>query len=551
MVFALRPGLLLAAVAVALAGCPSTPTSVLLTVERKGDVPRFDQLTLDIHEDAGRVLSRRRLESASVPGNLVLYPPRPGRLRLHLRALFNASSVAEGTGTVIAEEGKQVAAKITLVKGALPDRDGDGVPDAIDNCPTLANPKQAPCGGDGGPFDGTTDARCSCTFGCKASGGCRQVIPSNGWKLLGKLPGLGSRSGTVAVDTNQCKIDVTKVLTGRRQTENNRSACVFSFSNFTLPKGVTLRASGTLPLVILVDGPCTISSGGTIDASANGSVPGPGGFAGGVPANAKGPGVAGLGLGAGDICKPCANTARDSCGGGGGGYGKAGAKGGNEVSICGAGSKGGSTYGKEKLVPLIGGSGGASGGQATTTAANTRSRGGGGGGAVQLFCKGKVTIDGKITAGGGGGQGGQKQGTPSGTAVVGIAGGGGGSGGAVLIEGQTITGQGLIAVNGGGGGGGSGRGCNAASDGKTGPASTTPAKGGARSSGTSCFGGTGGTGGTAKILPKAGLRSTKSEWGGGGGGGAAGRIRFNAYKAGTSLPMSVSGYATVGQINTE
>jgi hypothetical protein len=83
---------------------------------------------------------------------------------------------------------------LTLEGAVPPDGDGDGVPDAVDDCPAVADPDQHGCpggnkdGGDGGadapPDDGggmdvaPGDGGASDAFNCDAAGACDRAIGS-------------------------------------------------------------------------------------------------------------------------------------------------------------------------------------------------------------------------------------------------------------------------------------------------------------------------------------------------------------------------------------
>ena len=80
--------LVLLVLLVAAPGCAGdVPTSVLVTIEAESGVGEIDGISLDIFDDAGTAVSARRLgadagASISLPATVVLYPPRPGTLRL-------------------------------------------------------------------------------------------------------------------------------------------------------------------------------------------------------------------------------------------------------------------------------------------------------------------------------------------------------------------------------------------------------------------------------------------------------------------------------------
>jgi hypothetical protein len=218
---------------------------------------------------------------------------------------------------------------------------------------------------------------------------------------------------------------------------------VFVFSNLEIASNVTVRAQGTNALVILSLNDVVLN--GVLDGGAQGQASGPGGFAGGDPYN----GGTGPGGGLPGEAEQSQCTYLCASGGGGGSYGGTGGSGG--AVNCGAvdlpSGVGGSSYGNQTLVPLVGGSGGAGGMSITSHQDANPGAGGGGGGAVQISARSSLTIgpDGGITVPGGGGGP-----TTSGS------GSGGGAGGAILLESPTIDIQSgaFVAANGGGGGGG-------------------------------------------------------------------------------------------------
>jgi hypothetical protein len=237
---------------------------------------------------------------------------------------------------------------------------------------------------------------------------------------------------------------------------------VLNYTTVNIPAGVTVtfaKNATNTPVVMLVGGDATIA--GTIDvsgtpgaatgAAGDGNVgddgtpgtAGPGGFNGGqggrvdstvanrISQAGQGPG------GAGPAAIYMSGGTPLSCGGGGGGFGTAGALG---HGTCGTVASAGTSYGASGLLPLVGGSGGGGGAGGTVM----RGAGGGaGGGAVLIAASGTLSVSGAIRANGGAG------GTIAGAGVGGA--GGGGSGGAIRLIATTITGNGAISAAGGAG----------------------------------------------------------------------------------------------------
>ena len=587
--FGLSVRLWLLCLAASFAACSSQPTSVLVSLVAAADAPLgFERLHLDVFDSAGRVVHDRPLQpvaaaSLTLPGSVVLYPPAPGRIRLLARGYLRDLLVAEGVGEVEVLTGSQATLVVTLFPGRLGDYDGDGVPDAIDNCGRWANPTQQMCpdgsvpprdsGGtdlpsDGGPVDAAVDGAtdlsaaaevpgvdlaedagvvpepdrgradttsCQCPLGCQAGEICRQVKPANGLSWEPSRAVQAELGGKSVLDTSLCEADF-----GSGDVVNG--ICVMYLKSLTVKSGGALYITGRRAAALLVEGDATIEGNAGVVISATGLEPGPGGYAGGTPVRGVGPGQTGSGPGGGSVCA-CGQLDRASdCGGGGAGFGAVGAPGGAAREICGAGtSSAGVPYGEPSLEPLVGGSGGASGGELAGDP-QRGGRGGGGGGALQLTVGGTLTLEGTIDGGGGGGEAGSVVGNDK----LGGAGGGGGSGGAVLLEAPRIVGSGAVAVNGGGGGGSDGNSCIGES-GRDGSAFAGGGTGGA-----GCYGVDGGAG--ANALRSAGPGSSagagRSE-GGGGGGGGLGRIRFNCYPKCTGVALSVSGTMSVGVLATE
>lgn len=219
----------------------------------------------------------------------------------------------------------------------------------------------------------------------------------------------------------------------------------YQFSQFIIPKGVTVTVTGSAALEIKatqkvqIDGTLVLDGGtapdtspGTNGCQGGASQPGtagPGGWVGGysnygvwTSVNGEGPGggtAAGNGSGYGN-------------GGGGGGAGHA-AKGGDGAlagasSSQGPGGAGGGTYASLTNNALQGGSGGGGGGYGS--AYNSAGAGGGGGGGAVKIEAPSIVVTGTISAKGG--AGGSQQGGCDGGA------GGGGAGGSIWLRGAKV-----------------------------------------------------------------------------------------------------------------
>ncbi len=289
------------------------------------------------------------------------------------------------------------------------------------------------------------------------------------------------------------------------------SVDILAFRALTLDAANTLTLTGDNPIIIAVYGAADLS--GVIDASAQGSTPGPGATA--CAAGAGGGGVPGPSSPAG--------TDPGAAGGGGGGLAAGGGAGdfstysgvgGNPATgTDNIGASGGSAHGSSAVVPLTGGCSGGAG--ADGSPGNAGGGGGAGGGGVQLSVAGTISGSGTIkTNGSAGGTGASA--SPALAHTSGAGGGGGGSGGAILIESPSTSSLTLQTSGGPGGGGGTGYGADTTS---TNTWSGIPGGAGGTNSGVST--GAPGSGGPP------GERGQSYSGGGGGGGGAYGRTKIN------------------------
>ena len=125
----------------ALAGCAS-PTSVVLDVS-SADGSQPNALAISIY-DPFHALVRTRPGATRVPGTIVVELPDA---TTELRVVVDATPLIGGA-RVTPVAGKQTRAAVTLSFNTI-DGDRDGVPDDLDNCPTVANGDQADANGDG------------------------------------------------------------------------------------------------------------------------------------------------------------------------------------------------------------------------------------------------------------------------------------------------------------------------------------------------------------------------------------------------------------------
>lgn len=123
------------------AGCAS-PTTILVDVSSvDGSEP--NALSVSVY-DAFHALVRARPGATRLPGTIVVeLPDAPSSLRIVV-----AGAPLLGGTRADAAVGKQTRAAISL-SSTTADSDGDGVPDELDNCPTVANGDQADANGDG------------------------------------------------------------------------------------------------------------------------------------------------------------------------------------------------------------------------------------------------------------------------------------------------------------------------------------------------------------------------------------------------------------------
>jgi hypothetical protein len=141
------------------AGCRSAtekpaPGALLLDVQLAQGAQMPDELRLSAYDDTGALWQDARFpdsgalapRSATELGTILLQPgATSGALRIDLRGLLGGALVDEATLTIPAAAISGGTFEVTLSASLPPDSDGDGVPDPIDDCPSVADPAQTGC----------------------------------------------------------------------------------------------------------------------------------------------------------------------------------------------------------------------------------------------------------------------------------------------------------------------------------------------------------------------------------------------------------------------
>ena len=165
------------AAVVAASACRSSPEvpapgTLLLEVGLAPGAQTPDEIRVFVYDDTGVLWSDVRVpgqgplvpQSASELGTILIQPGvTVGDLRLDLHGLSSGALVDEGTLKIPAASATGGTFQVTLASALPADSDGDGVPDPIDDCPSVPDPKQAGCSIDGGVTDAASGRRDAAT----------------------------------------------------------------------------------------------------------------------------------------------------------------------------------------------------------------------------------------------------------------------------------------------------------------------------------------------------------------------------------------------------
>jgi hypothetical protein len=171
-IFDRRTMALLVAV-VAAAACRSSREvpeagALLLEVRLAPGAQTPDEVRIFGYDDTGLLWNDVRVpgqgplspQSATELGTVLIQPGvTVGDLRFDLRGLSSGTLVDEGTLKIPAASAAGGTFEVTLASALPADGDGDGVPDPIDDCPSVPDPKQAGCAIDGGVTDAAIGRR--------------------------------------------------------------------------------------------------------------------------------------------------------------------------------------------------------------------------------------------------------------------------------------------------------------------------------------------------------------------------------------------------------
>ena len=131
---------------VALAGCQGTTSLMLDVSDADGATP--SAIVVSVYDVHAPLVFQHRVAVPRLPGTLEVHglPATAQPLRVVVASLDQPPALAGVSVQSAAHARVQVAIALST---ATPDADADGVPDDVDNCPTVPNPQQTDSAGDG------------------------------------------------------------------------------------------------------------------------------------------------------------------------------------------------------------------------------------------------------------------------------------------------------------------------------------------------------------------------------------------------------------------
>jgi hypothetical protein len=137
---------LLIAVAALVGGCDDEmPASLLLTVKNAASAPDPEVVELRVFDRTGLAHGPVLLMAPAGTrdlGTVVIYPKQDLHLRILVTGGRSGTAVSQAAIAAVLSSATQLEREVELRAGPSPDGDREGIPDAIDNCPTVPNPAQ-------------------------------------------------------------------------------------------------------------------------------------------------------------------------------------------------------------------------------------------------------------------------------------------------------------------------------------------------------------------------------------------------------------------------
>jgi hypothetical protein len=130
----------------AAAGCSSSPTTVVIQVS-DAQTASLSSVALTVFDPHG-LRGSKVVSPAPMPGQLTVQLPDQA---IDLRLVVAGAGIVNGV-TARSQPHATVTARLALDGVGLPDSDGDGVPDTLDDCPSVPDPDQKSTAG-GPPGD--------------------------------------------------------------------------------------------------------------------------------------------------------------------------------------------------------------------------------------------------------------------------------------------------------------------------------------------------------------------------------------------------------------